>query len=118
MLDFIRQNEERCEFFAKFFQAEVDIKTNLKVDGKDVAINEKARAIDWVAWQYPGNGANGFANKFQDEFVNLHDDVNGRKMLVSSKVYYLAQSLLNIASYGPRLNPRALPKRNWLAPQT
>ncbi|KAF2635478.1 hypothetical protein P280DRAFT_523023 [Massarina eburnea CBS 473.64] len=86
LVDFLRIDKDRCKHIAKFFQKVVEIDTTLKVktnDGKGVEIDEavrgKERALDYVAHQFPGNGAGGFVNKFKYEFVSLHDGVNTRK---------------------------------------
>lgn len=101
-VDFVRQEPARCNHFAKYFQAEVDIDTTLQDDSgaetKQVRIQVKERAISWVAHQYPGKGPyrnSAQADIFSYEFVTLQDSVNGRKALVSIRSLSLSSIPFN-----------------------
>ncbi|KAF1948266.1 hypothetical protein CC80DRAFT_556496 [Byssothecium circinans] len=100
LLQFIdcKESAARCLHFAKWFDEEIPIDTDLTVqkwkndgsnDGPPVKRQikgEREKAIDWVVHQYPGNPATPqtkrIASFYEHEFVSLHDDVNTKKMTV------------------------------------
>ncbi|CAI6331882.1 unnamed protein product [Periconia digitata] len=92
-LDFVRGDADRCTHFAKYFQEVVRVDVTLD-SGK--LIQGKERAIDYLAHQYPGNQKDTlFGQTFVDEFVSLHDGVNGRKMVLWSGGDLIASSVWN-----------------------
>jgi hypothetical protein len=94
LVDFIRLSNKRCTHMLQYFRTDLNIDTTLQVltnNGKGPAKPTKVSGIEsaaaYVAHQYPGDGKNGFANKFEYEFVSLHDEVNNRKNLVSFQCF-------------------------------
>jgi hypothetical protein len=83
LLSFIQSDNDRCKHIVQNFNKQVEIDTVWKIKDSSgklateaVQITE-ARAIDWVAHQYPAYSKD--KNPFASEFVSLHDGVNGRK---------------------------------------